>query len=115
MTLENINMDYTVNNEAHTQQQVIAVLKTLGFTYIGNWQHRENNSNIEPEYLNEFLSSQGHSSAEISKVYDELNKVLSNKQDGLYEVNKAFYGKLRMGVGVKISAAENEKTIFLID
>ncbi|MBF6865493.1 type I restriction endonuclease, partial [Acinetobacter baumannii] len=34
---------------------------------------------------------------------------------GLYEVNKAFYGKLRMGVGVKMSAEENEKTIFLID
>lgn len=115
MTLENINMDYNVNNEAHTQQQVIAVLQTLGFTYLGNWQHREGNSNIEPEYLNEFLSSQGHSDAEISKVHDELTKVLSNKQDGLYEVNKAFYGKLRMGVGVKISASENEKTIFLID
>lgn len=25
MTLDTINMDYTVNNEVHTQQQVIAV------------------------------------------------------------------------------------------
>lgn len=115
MTLDTINMDYTVNNEVHTQQQVIAVLQTLGFSYLGNWQYRENNSNIEPEYLTEFLKSQGHSDHEISKVYDELNKVLSNKYDGLYEVNKAFYGKLRMGIGVKMSAEENEKTIFLID
>lgn len=115
MTLESINMDYTVNNEAHTQQQVIGVLQTLGFTYLDNWQHREGNSNIEPEYLNEFLKSQGHLDSEISKVYDELNRILSNKQDGLYDVNKAFYGKLRMGVGVKNSAEENEKTIFLID
>ncbi|ENV58331.1 hypothetical protein F951_00660 [Acinetobacter soli CIP 110264] len=115
MTLETINMDYTVNNESHTQQQVIAVLKTLGFSYLGNWQYRENNSNIEPEYLTEFLKSQGHSDHEISKVYDELNKVFSNRYDGLYEVNKTFYSKLRMGVGVKISAEENEKTIFLVD
>ncbi len=112
MTLDTINMDYTVNNEVHTQQQVIAVLQTLGFSYLGNWQYRENNSNIEPEYLTEFLKSQGHSDHEISKVYDELNKVLSNKYDGLYEVNKAFYGKLRMGVGVKMSAEENEKNYF---
>jgi len=115
MTLENMNIDYTVNNEQHTQQHVIGVLQTLGFTYLGNWQHRESNSNIETEYLNDFLISQGHSVSEISKVYDELNKILSNKQDGLYEVNKAFYGKLRMGVGVKNGADENEKTIFLID
>jgi type I restriction enzyme R subunit len=54
MTLDTINMDYTVNNEVHTQQQVIAVLQTLGFSYLGNWQYRENNSNIEPEYLTEF-------------------------------------------------------------
>ena len=90
MTLETINMDYTVNNEAHTQQQVIAVLQTLGFNYLGNWQYRENNRNIEPEYLNEFLTAQGHSAIQISKAYDELNKVLSNKQDGLYEVNCEF-------------------------
>ena len=82
MTLENINMDYTVNNEAYTQQQVIGVLQTLGFTYLGNWQYREGNSNIEPKYLNEFLKSQGHLDSEISKVYDELNRILSNKQDG---------------------------------
>ncbi|MBA2396886.1 MAG: restriction endonuclease subunit R, partial [Ktedonobacteraceae bacterium] len=46
--------------ERATQNRVIRLLKQLGYTYLGNWEDRPNNSNIEEVYLRAFLQRQGH-------------------------------------------------------
>ena len=49
--------------EILTQKRVIAFFKdALGYAYLGNWQDRDNNRNIEKELVSEWLVGQGHDS-----------------------------------------------------
>ena len=42
--------------ERKTQDRVIKLFQEkLDYTYLGNWEERENNSNIEKELLTKFL------------------------------------------------------------
>ena len=40
----------------------------FGYTYLGNWKDRENNRNIEREFVEGWLASQGHDDNLIAKV-----------------------------------------------
>ena len=43
--------------ERDTQKRIIALFtKELGYRYLGNWEDRENNSNIEEKILRGFLT-----------------------------------------------------------
>ena len=54
--------------ERQTQQRVIQLFRnTLGYQYLGHWQDRPNNRNIETELLEAFLTEQGHSAALIQR------------------------------------------------
>ena len=83
----------------------------LGYTYLGNWEYREGNSNIEEGLLTTFLTRQGYSSAQISKAIFELKSVADNFNDSLYTTNKNVYQKLRFGIPVKVNAGENYETV----
>ena len=50
--------------ERKTQRRVIRHFRDhLGYTFLGNWHERDNNRNIETEFLTKFLARQGHSPA----------------------------------------------------
>jgi len=103
--------------EIKTQKRVIKYfVESLGYRYLGHWKDRPNNSNIETEYLENWLKQQGHSNKIISKIRFKLEKASAlGGSKTLYDVNKEFYGLLRYGVEVKPSIGEHHFTAWLID
>jgi type I restriction enzyme R subunit len=102
--------------ERATQNRVVKLLKEqLGYRYLGNWEERPDNSNIEEVDLRPFLKRQGYSDSLISRALYELKKVAGDQTRSLYDINKAVYGLLRYGVHVKPDAGENTQTVWLID
>ena len=102
--------------ERITQNRVVKLFKEeLDYTYLGDWEEREGNSNIEEVYLKKYLTRKGYSEAQISKAIFELQQIATNFNDSLYTTNKNVYSKLRNGVKVKISAGENYDTVKLIN
>lgn len=103
--------------EIRTQKNVIAFFKEeLGYNYLGDWHHRQDNSNIEEALLTDWLKRQGHNDQMISRVLFELNKAaaLAGSQT-LYGANREVYDLLRYGVKIQPSASEQHKTVWLID
>ncbi len=102
--------------ERATQDRVIKLLREqLGYTYLGNWEVRQDNSNIEERYLRLFMKRQGYNDTLISKALYELHKVAGDQARSLYDINKDVYGLLRYGVKVRPDVGENTETIWLID
>ncbi|MGF1539359.1 MAG: hypothetical protein ACFCU5_02735 [Pleurocapsa sp.] len=55
--------------ERITQNRVVKLFQQqLQYRYLGNWQDRENNSNIEEGILREYLTQQGYSLTSINKA-----------------------------------------------
>jgi len=103
--------------ERATQKRVVQLFKSqLGYDYLGNWEDRQNNSNIEEAILRKYLREKKHyNNTLISKALYELGKAANNLNDGLYSANKKVYQMLRYGVKVKAEAGENYETVELID
>ena len=104
-------------SEFTTQTKVIAFLRdVLGYFYLGNWKERANNSNIEREFVEDWLSSQGHDDNLIKRALFELEKAAAlGGSKTLYDVNKDVYEALRYGVKVQPDVGENNVTVWLID
>ena len=101
--------------ERKTQDRVIKLFcDSLGYEYLGNWEDRPENSNIERELLIRFLKRK-YDNTLIQKAMAEFEKVSTNQTKSLYEVNKDVYTLLRYGVQVKENIGENKKTVRLID
>lgn len=102
--------------ERATQNRIVKLFRnTLGYTYLGNWEERENNSNIEAEYLSKFLKKKNVKDELIAKVIDKLKQTANNYSNSLYINNKNFYSLLRYGVPVKEDIGQNHETIQIID
>jgi type I restriction enzyme R subunit len=102
--------------ERKTQQRVVKLFReTLGYAYLGNWEERDGNRNIEPELLRAWLKTQGHADALIGKVLYELDKAAGDTSKSLYDRNRAVYELLRYGVKVKPDVGENNVTVWLVD
>jgi type I restriction enzyme R subunit len=101
--------------ERETQNRVVKLFQDkLHYRYLGNWEDREGNSNIEEAILIGFLKKK-YSDNLIGKALYELNKVANNQSKNLYDVNKAVYSMLRYGVNVLPDIGQNKETIELID
>src|SRR3989338_5271113 len=101
--------------EKKTQDRIVKLFKDkLDYTYLGNWEEREN-SNLEEELLIKFLKRQKYSDVLIKKAVDELKKVSSNQNKSLYDINKEVYSLLRYGVKVKETVGENRQTVHIIN
>ncbi|RKU15711.1 restriction endonuclease subunit R [Candidatus Poribacteria bacterium] len=103
--------------EIRTQENVIVFFKEeLGYDYLGDWHHRQDNSNIEKALLTNWLKRHGYSDQIISRVLFELNKAatLAGSQT-LYGANREVYNLLRYGVKVRPSADKKSDTVWLID
>ena len=103
--------------ERITQNRVVKLFQDkLGYRYLGNWEKREDNSNIEEEILTDYLKNKKkYSDNLIGKALYEFNKVANDQSKSLYDVNKAVYSMLRYGVNVQPDIGQNKKTIQLID
>lgn len=90
--------------------------KLLNYEYLGDWKDRENNSNIEEEWLQKFLKKGNcYSDAEINSAIHKLKTSASNIHNGLYNANKEIYSLLRYGVNVGVDASQNKKFVQLIN
>jgi type I restriction enzyme R subunit len=103
--------------ERKAQDRVVGLIgQILGYEYLGNWEYREGNSNIEVELLAQNLRARGYDRPLINKV---LNKLKSDASLGggrdLYEANRDVYNVLRYGVKVKPGIGEQHETVWLID
>jgi type I restriction enzyme R subunit len=102
--------------ERITQNRVVKLFQDeLGYTYLGNWEERENNSNIEVDLLTTHLNRKGYSKKQISKAIFELQTTATNFNDSLYTTNKKVYEKLRYGEKVKVEAGKKHETVKFIN
>ena len=102
--------------ERATQNRVVKLFhETLGYDYLGNWEYRAGNRNVEETYLRAFLKKQGYADALINRALDTLNRAVGDQSKSLYDLNKAVYSLLRYGVRVKPCAGEHAETVWLID
>ena len=101
--------------ERATQNRVIELFKCeLGYTYLGNWQDRPNNSNLEETHLTAYLT-QTYSPTQITQALYKLRTEANNPNSSLYDNNQAVYKLLRYGIPVKTNPSEPTQTLHLIN
>ena len=102
--------------ERITQNRVVQLFQDeLGYKYLGNWEEREGNSNIEEELLTGYLNRKGYKPTLISRAIDQFKTTAINFNDSLYTTNKNVYQLLRYGIKVKAAAGDNFETVHLIN
>ena len=102
--------------ERITQNRVVKLFQNeLDYDYLGNWEEREDNSNIEEEILTAWLTKKKYRKNLISKALYEFGKVAGDQSKSLYDVNKEVYSMLRYGVNVQPEIGQNKETVWLID
>ncbi|MDI9629466.1 MAG: HsdR family type I site-specific deoxyribonuclease [Acidobacteriota bacterium] len=103
--------------ERKTQNRVVDLFRDqLGYEYLGNWEYREDNANVETELLTQNLRARGYDDNLINRALDQLGRAASvGAGHDLYEANKDVYGLLRYGVKVRPGVGEQTETVWLID
>ena len=103
--------------EFQTQRRVVAFFQNaLGYRYLGRWQDRPDNRNVEETLLTDWLKRQGHGDKIIDKALFELNKAAAlGGSKTLYDANREVYSLLRYGVKVRPDVGEQTVTVWLID
>ena len=102
--------------EKVTQRRVIGLFQEqLGYSFLGDWTDRPDNSNIEERYLTAWLERRGHTPEQIRQALLQLHIKATNSSRDLYGNNKEVYSLLRYGVTVKVEAGKPSETIQLID
>ena len=110
-------MDTTIGaKERVTQNRLIGLFRrVLKYAYLGNWEYREGNSNVEEEYLTAYLVRRGYTDKEIRSAIAKLKQAAGSLGGGLYNANKEVYTLLRYGVNVQAEVTEKKKMVHLID
>lgn len=103
--------------ERITQNRIVQFFQTdLGYRYLGNWQDRTNNKNIEVEILVDWLKQRGISETLINRTIRQLDIAAAlGEGKKLYYANKEVYRLLRYGVKDKEGAGHQNETVWLID
>lgn len=103
--------------ERTTQNRVVDLFKSkLKYRYLGIWEERANNSNIEVDILRSYLiDKKKYSKDLVDRAIDRLKIAANNYNRSLYENNREVYELLRYGIKVKPNAGEHEETVLLID
>ncbi|MBK6870828.1 MAG: HsdR family type I site-specific deoxyribonuclease [Kineosporiaceae bacterium] len=103
--------------ERKTQRRVLELFQEhLGYEYLGNWEYRVGNSNVERDLLVQNLRARGYKDGLITRALEQLDKAAAvGAAQGLYEANRETYHLLRYGVKVRAGAGEQNQTIWLID
>ena len=102
--------------ERATQNRVVKLLQEqLGYAYLGHWEDRPDNRNIEPAYLRPWLRQQGYAEDLVSKALHQLEKAAHDQSQKPYYVNRQVYTLLRYGVKVQPEVGQHKETVWLID
>jgi type I restriction enzyme R subunit len=103
--------------EKKTQQRVVTLfLDTLGYDYLGDWNDREGNRNIDAKLLRTFLTDkQGYDDTLITRALYILDKAAGDTSKSLYDRNRSVYELLRYGVKVRPDIGQNMQTVWLVD
>jgi len=103
--------------ERKTQDRVVALFQDkLNYEYLGDWQDREDNKNIEEECLRAFLvGTEKYSKEVIEKAITEIKNTTGNQQSELFDLNRDVYSQLRYGVKIREQLGDKHLTINLID
>lgn len=103
--------------ERATQNRIVQFFQTdLGYRYLGNWQDRANNKNIEVDILVDWLKKRGVSEALINRAIRQLDTAAAlGEGKKLYYVNKEVYRLLRYGVKDKEGSGHLNETVWLVD
>ena len=103
--------------EIRTQRRVVGFFQeALGYAYLGHWQDRPGNRNIEEERVKDWLGRQGHDERIITRALRELDKAASlGGSKTLYDANRETYERLRYGVKLQPAVGEQTVTVWLID
>ena len=102
--------------ERKTQNRIVALFRDrLNYEYLGNWEERPDNSNIEESEVRKYLSSRGYRDTLIARALDKLRTTANNYGESLYTNNQNVYKLLRYGIGVVENAGEDTQQVQLID
>lgn len=104
--------------ERATQNRIVKWFQdTLKYDYLGNWEEREGNSNIEEDELRKYLQgTKKYSDELISKAIFALKKEATiNSNDDLFTANKEVYSLLRYGTSKKVEAIKRPEHVDFID
>jgi len=102
--------------ERATQNRIVKLFEDeLGYTFLGNWEERLNNSNLEEGLLTHYLTRKGYSYALITKALHEFRVTANNYNESIYTNNKNVYKLLRYGVQVKAEVSQNFESVQLIN
>ena len=110
-------MSQVGQRERITQNRVVHFFQQqLGYRYLGDWQDRNDNKNIEHYFLIAWLKKRGISDALINRTMRQLDTATAlGEGKKLYYANKDVYRLLRYGVKDKEGAGELNQTVWLID
>jgi len=101
--------------EIVTQKRIIELLRGMGYHYLGNWEYRDNNKNVEARHLRVYLQEAGYSGGLIDKALRELKVAAEDNSSSLYQANKEVYTLLRYGVNVRAQQGGKKEKVWLID
>lgn len=103
--------------ERATQNRIVKLFQEqLKYSYLGNLEKEEQNSNVDVTLLTAYLTKKGYNQTLITKAIFELKKAVNiNTSDDLYQANKNVYSILRYGLQVKEEAGQNKETVHFID
>lgn len=104
--------------ERATQNRIVQLFREqLQYNYLGHWEDREGNSNIEEAELRKYLlGTKKYSDALITKAIFALKKEAAiNSGDNLYTANKEVYSMLRYGTSKKVDAIKRPEHVDFID
>ena len=102
--------------ERVTQNRLIGLFESvLKYKYLGNWEYREDNSNVEEGLLSAYLIRRGYADKEVSSAVAKFKQATRNVSNGLYNANKEVYTLLRYGVNVQAEVSDKKKRVHLID
>ena len=86
----------------------------LGWRYLGDWQKRAGNSNIETSLLRPWLINRGYTPEVTTKAIAELQRVARMDGDKLYEANRVTYEMLCAFRDHPITGSDNIRSVIPI-
>ena len=103
--------------ERATQKRIVQLFREkLGYQYLGDWESRANNSNIEEELVRKYLIDKaGYSSELVRRALYKLRTEAQNYDRNLYGNNKEVYKLLRYGVEVTAAAGDRYQRLHFIN
>ena len=110
-------MDTVGQPERHTQNRVVKLFRDqLQYNYLGNWEDRANNSNIEETWLRSYLINKaGYSPELVKRAIYKLQSEAIDFDRTLYNNNKEVYKLLRYGVEVTANPGEKYQRVHFIN